>query len=226
MSAPDTHEPAPRASAPRPHYGRIVGVIGLLLLALITVNTLLTAPRGADGITPGERIPPFALPLALGNVVGDADIATHANDGSAGKRPACAVRGPQLLNICELYERGPLVLALFVDARSCPRVLDDMQALRGAFPGLAMAAVAIKGERAAVRRLIASRRLRFPVGLDRDGVLAQLYKVSSCPQVSFVYPGGVMQSKALLTRPPRAVLRARIAALLAGAKARGWRQSA
>ncbi len=158
--------------------------------------------------------------------MGDADIATHANDGSAGKRPACAVRGPQLLNICALYEHGPLVLALFVDDGSCPRVLDDMQALRGVFPGVAMAAVAIKGERAAVRRLIASRRLAFPIGLDSDGVLAQLYKVSSCPQVSFVYPGGLMQSRALLTRPPRAVLRTRIAALLAAAKARGWRQPA
>ncbi len=105
-------------------------------------------------------------------------------------------------------------------------MLDDLQALRGAFPGLAIAAVAIKGERAAVRRLIASRRLSFPVGLDRDGVLAQLYKVSSCPQVSFVYPGGLMQSKALLTRPPRVALRARIAALLAAAKARGWRAPA
>jgi hypothetical protein len=206
--------------------GRIVGVVGLVLLALITLNTLLTAPRGADGIAPGERVPPFALPLASGNVVGDADIATHANDGSAGKRPACAVRGPQLLNICELYEHRPVVLALFVDARSCPRVLDDMQALRAAFPGVGMAAVAIKGERAAVRRLVAAHGLRFPVGLDRDGVLVQLYKVSSCPQVSFVYPGGVMQSRALLTRPQRAVLRARIAALLAGAKARGWRQPA
>lgn len=206
--------------------GRAVGVIGLVLLAFITLNTVLTAPRGADGIAPGERVPPFALPLATGNITGDADIATHANDGSAGKRPACTVRGPQLLNICALYERGPVVLALFVDEGSCPGVLNDMQALAGAFPGVGMAAVAIKGERAAVRRLVSSHLLRFPVGLDRDGVLAQLYKVSSCPQVTLMYPGGVVQSKALLARPPRAVLRARIAALLASAKARGWRQPA
>jgi hypothetical protein len=225
MSAPRRHD-AGGDPQPRTHYGRAVGVIGLVLLAFITLNTLLTAPRGADGIAPGERVPPFALPLATGNVTGDADIATHANDGSAGKRSACTVRGPQLLNICALYERGPVVLALFVDAGSCPRVLDDMQALASAFPGVSMAAVAIKGERAAVRRLVSSHALAFPVGLDRDGVLAQLYKVSSCPQVSFVYPRGAMQSKALLERPARAVLRARIAALVAGAKVRGWRQPA
>jgi hypothetical protein len=203
--------------------GLPVAIVGLALLAFITVNTILTAPRGADGIAPGERAPPFALPLARGNVKGDADIATRANDGSAGSRPACAVRGAGLMNMCELYERGPVVLALFVDGGSCPGVLDDMQALAGAFPGVTMAAVAIQGERAAVRRLVVSHGLGYPVGLDRDGVLAQIYKVSSCPQVTLVYPGGVVQSRALLKRPARAVLRARIAALVAGAKARGWR---
>ncbi len=203
-----------------------VAVVGLVLLAFITLNTVLTAPRGADGIAPGERVPPFALPLATGNVKGDANIATHANDGSAGRRPACSVRGVGLMNVCELYERGPLVLALIVDSGSCPGVLDDMQALAHAFPGVGLASVVIQGERAAVRRLVVSHGLRFPVGLDRDGVLAQLYKVSSCPQVSFVYPGGVVQSKALLKRPARGVLRARIAALVAAAKARGWQQPA
>jgi hypothetical protein len=205
---------------------RPIAIVGLVLVAFITLNTILTAPRGADGIAPGERVPPFALPLASGDVRGDTNIATHANDGSAGRRPACSVRGPGLMNVCQLYERGPLVLAMIVDAGSCPGVLDDMQALASSFPGVGMAAVAIKGERAAVRRLLASHGLRFPVGLDRDGVLAQIYKVSSCPQVTLVYPGGVVQSKPLLKRPARAVLRARIAALVAGAKARGWRQPA
>ena len=60
---------------------------------------------------------------------GDADIATHANDGEAGKRPACAVRGTGILNICELYEEGPVVLALFVNEGSCAKVLNDLQAL-------------------------------------------------------------------------------------------------
>ena len=200
-----------------------MAIVGLALLVFITLNTVLTAPRGADGIAAGERVPPFALPLATGNVQGDANIATHANDGSAGRRPACSVRGAGLMNICQLYEHGPVVLALFVDSGSCPGVLDDLQALASSFPGVSMAAVAIKGERAAVRHLVSSHGLRFPVGLDRDGVLAQLYKVSSCPQVTLVYPGGVVQSKALLKRPARAVLRARIAALVVGAKARGWR---
>jgi hypothetical protein len=203
--------------------GLPVAIVGFVLLAFITLNTLLTHPRGAEGIVPGERVPPFAVPIATGNVRGDANIATHANEGSAGKRPACSVRSAGILNVCQLYERGPLVLALFVDSGGCPGVLDDMQALMGTFPGVGFAAVAIGGERAGVRRLIASHGLGFPVGLDRDAVLAQLYKVSSCPQVTLAYPGGVVQSKVLLKRPARAVLRARIAELVAGAKARGWK---
>ena len=61
--------------------------------------------------------------------------------------PACTVRGPGILNICQLYEQGPVVLALFVDAGSCPRVLSDMQALAPSFPGVRFAGVAIKGDR-------------------------------------------------------------------------------
>ena len=61
------------------------------------------------------------MPLALGELNGEANIATHADEGEEGKRPACSVRGAGILNICELYEQGPVVLALFIDAGSCPR---------------------------------------------------------------------------------------------------------
>ena len=52
--------------------------------------------------------------------------------------------GRGILNVCQLYERGPVVLALFVDAGSCPAVLGDLQALAPSFPGVRFAAVAIK----------------------------------------------------------------------------------
>ena len=40
-----------------------------------------------------------------------------------------------------------MVLALFVDAGSCPRILSDMQALAPSFPDVRFAGVAIKGDR-------------------------------------------------------------------------------
>jgi hypothetical protein len=214
----------PDAPSVDPRYGRWVGLLALVILGLITLNTVLTKPNGSAGIAPGARLPPFAVPLATGNQTGyAADIATRPNEGSDGKRPACAVRGPQVLNACQLYERGPLVLALFVDEGGCPGVLDEMQALVPEFPGVGFAAVSIKGARKDLRALVRTHRLSFPVGIDREGTLVALYKLASCPQVTFAYPGGVAQGKALLVRPSLAALRARVSELVAGARARGWR---
>lgn len=204
------------------HYGRYVGVLGLVIVALITLNTILTKPNGVAGIAPGRPLAPFAAPLVTGNLQGEANIATHAKQGSAGMVPACSVRKAGVLNICQLYEGAPVVLALFVDEGSCASILGDMQTLAAQFPQVRFAAVSIKGNRGQLRRLVRSRGLTFPVGIDNDGALVILYKVASCPQISFAYPGGVVQSKALLARPTLATLRARVSALVAASRARGW----
>ena len=204
-------------------YGRYMGLLAVLLIVVAALNTALSKPHSVSGIGPGQRLPPFAVPLATGNLPGDANVATRANEGAAGRLPACAVRGPQILNICQLYERGPVVLALFLNAGSCAAILSDLQSLAPAFPGVQFSAVALKGDRNQLRRLVRTRGLRLPVGVDRDGSLLAVYKVATCPQVTFAYPGGVVQSAALLTRPPIATLRARLSALIAGSHARGWR---
>jgi hypothetical protein len=223
-SGADFRSPLVAAGVRPPRYGRYFGLLMVLIVVLIAINTVLTKSHIARGIEPGKRIPPFALPLATGTVKGDADVATHANSGAAGRTPACAERGAGILNVCELYERGPVVLALFVDAGSCPAVLSDMQALAPRFSGVAFAGVAIKGERGPLRKLIAGRALTsVQVGFDGDGVLAGLYKLLSCPQVTLVLPGGVVQSPALLSRPSPQTLRMRVEALVAAEKARGWR---
>jgi hypothetical protein len=204
-------------------YGRYVGVLGVLILALITINTLLTKPNGATGIEPGHPLAPFAAPLARGDVSGASDVATRPDQGAAGKVPACEERGKGILNICELYERGPVVLALFVDVGSCPQILNDLQALAPKFPGVRFAGVAIKGSRGGLLKLMRAKNLNIPLAFDSDGALAALYKVASCPQVSFAYPGGVVQSRALLARPAAATLRARVSELVQASRARGWR---
>jgi hypothetical protein len=206
-----------------PRYGRYVGLLGVLIAVLFVINTTLSNSHGVGGIAPGHRLAPFAVPLALGEVNGDADIATHADDGEAGKRPACAVRGAGILNVCELYEQGPVVLALFIDAGSCPRTLSEMQALAPSFPGVRFAAVALEGERVKLRALMRARSLGIPIGFDRDGALAALYDVVSCSQVNFAYPGGVVQSRPLLEVPSSATLHTRVSELVQAARARGYR---
>lgn len=205
-------------------YGRYVAILGVLFLIGVTVNTLLTKPNGATGVLPGAKVPPFAAPLVLSKEEeGKVDTALHANEGMRGKVPACQLRGEGILNICELYERGPVVLALFFDEGSCPDVLSEMQKLAPSFPNVSFAAVALKSRRPAIRELMRKKGLTLPVGFDIEGNLAPFYKIASCPQVSFIYPGGVVQSKALLDQPTPAQLRARVEALVAASRAREQR---
>lgn len=205
--------------ARNPRYGRYAGLLGVVLLVAIVVNSLFVHRAGLTGIAPGQRMAAFAVPLALGDLEGDADIATHADQGSQGLVPACAERGAQILNICQLYEQGPVVLALFVDAGGCTSVLSEMQKLVPEFPSVRFAAVAIRGERAQIRRLVRAHGLTLPVGLDKDGGAADRYKVYSCPQVDFADRGGVVQSRALLTSPSLASLRDRVRQLVSASRA-------
>jgi hypothetical protein len=204
-------------------YGVYVVILAAILLIAFTVHVALSSHKGTTSIKPGTRIPPFAAPYALGGPAGEVDVATHADEGLLGKVPACSERGPKILNICQLYERGPVVLALFFDAGSCAGVLEDLQQLVQVFPQVGFAAVGVKEDAASVGRIVRSKHLTLPVGVDADGRLGERYAMVSCPQITFVYPGGVVQSAALLSRPSLATLRARVQELLAGSRARGWR---
>jgi hypothetical protein len=205
----DRPRPAPSQPAEPPRYGRYVVLLAIVILIFITVNTILTKPNGAGGIAPGAALPPFAVPLATASLPGDANVAID------GPHPACSVRKPGVLNICELYEQGPVVLALFVDGGSCTGVLSEMQTLLAAYPKVRFAAVSIKGDRPSLRRLVARLHLTLPVGIDDQGDLAALYGVATCPQVTFALKGGIVESKALLNPPSLATLRARVAELAA-----------
>jgi hypothetical protein len=96
-----------------------------------------------------------------------------------------------------------------------------MQALAPSFRKVRFAAVALRGSRGAIAKLVRSHGLSFPVGWDHYGDLAALYRVATCPQITFAMRGGVVQSKALLNRPSRATLRSRVAELLAASEAHG-----
>ena len=202
---------------------RYVALLGLIAIAAFTVHVALSPHQGTTALEPGTRIPPFAAPYAIGGPPGEVDIATHANDGLAGKVPACRERGPGILNICQLYQRGPVVLALFFQAGSCPTVLSEMRQLAPEFLGVSFAAVAVKDDASSTAGLVRAKRLTFPVGVDGEGRLGQLYAMVSCPLVMFVYPGGIVQSLPLLKTPSLAILRARVSELASASRARGWR---
>jgi len=136
-------------------------------------------------------MPPFAVPTALGPIDADANIARRAGEGQAGERAACTVHGPGVLNGCALREAGPVVLAFFaIRSRECVAQLDALQQVRAQLPGVQLAAIAIRGDRGDLRKLVARHGWRFPVGFDRDGALSNAYHVQVCPQLTFARRGG------------------------------------
>jgi hypothetical protein len=161
--------------------GVLVGVVAVALLAYILVNTVRTEGPGSRGLPAGTSMPAFALPLALSDLEGDANVSGRA----------CAVRGARVLNSCQLAERGAVVLAFFAEPSDrCDDEIDRVDRLRGRFPDVQFAAVAIRGDREALRALVRERGWKLPVGYDHDGAVANAYAVAVCPTITFAHRGG------------------------------------
>jgi hypothetical protein len=211
-----------RRAVPASRYGWFLAVVVLLLLAYVTLNTARTGGGDAHGLRRGERLPPFAAPLAASDLQGDANVARRPNSGAAGRVPACRLRGPRILNVCQLYERGPVVLTFFFTRGAhCEPALSQLQAISRAFPGVQLAAVAVSGDRGDAVAAIRRNRWRFPVGYDSDGIVANLYKVAGCPQTTFATVGGVVR-ETVQGRRTSAQLRARFADVVAASRRRNW----
>ncbi len=210
--------PPPRPPEPVPPSGRstvtwIVGVAVVIALTYITLNTLRTEAPGSRGVKVGEPMPPFAAPLATSKLEGDANLATGKGQGQQGERPACEVRGPDVVNSCRLAERGPVVLAFVAErSESCDRQIDALQDARADFPDVSFAAVAIRGDREELRRTIRERGWTLPVAFDRDGGVANAYAVAICPTITFAFKGGKVQGTSL-SLLEGAALRKRIEAI-------------
>jgi hypothetical protein len=178
----------------RARYGWFVAAAAFALIVYVSLNTLRSDHTSSRGPKPNSRVPPFAAPLALGDVDGDVNVARKAGEGEAGNRPACSVRGPGILNSCQLAERGPFVLAfLATRGTKCTRQLDLLERARAAHPDVQIAAVAIRGDRGDLRALVRSHGWRFPVAYDHDGILANLLGVAVCPLIVYALPGGVVR---------------------------------
>lgn len=220
----------PRRPPRAGRHGWLLGVAAIVLIALVALNGARSAGPGARGLAPGARLPPFAAPLATAGAdcddpadPCDANVATRAGQGAAGRRPACAVRGPAILNVCELAERGPLVLAfLATRGGECADALDALNGVARRHPGVQVAAVGIRGRLDDLRAIGRAHRWRFAVGWDRDGILADLYGVAVCPQITYARWRGRAQSTSL-GRLSRGELDRRIDAAVAASRRDGWR---
>ena len=169
--------------------GLLIGVFAVALLGWVTLNSVATETAGSEGLQAGDALPPFAMPLSTSPCQGrcDADIATKPDQGAAGAKPACEVRGPQVLNSCELAEGGPFVLAfVFGPVQRCRDQLPVLERLAARHRDVKFRIVAVRADAASARGLGAN----LPVGYDHDGAVANEYAVVVCPTITFVRAGG------------------------------------
>jgi len=179
--------------------GVFVGVLAVAAIAYITFNSVRTEGPGSRGVAAGRDMPAFAVPLALSPLEGDANVSPKA----------CDVRGRDVLNVCELTERGPVVLAFFAEpAERCDDQIDVVDRVRSRFPDVQFAAVAIRGDRDDLRRRVRERGWELPVGHDRDGAVANAYAVAICPTITLAERGGTVDRTLLGVQDERALVSA------------------
>jgi peroxiredoxin len=178
-------QPAPVIDPRR--YGWMVGVVGLILVVVISIVSFLQHGVVSTGVPAQQRLRYFAAPLATSNLEGDANVAN----------PTCSLarHDPRALNICLLVKRGPLVLAFFVAGKPCTQEVDAMQTVARQIPSVQFAAVAVKTSHAAAARIVRQHGWTIPVAYDADGAVGYQYGVEACPLVELAYRGGIVQAR-------------------------------
>jgi hypothetical protein len=197
-----THpEPAGPPETPRPgnRYAWVAGILMLMLLGVVYfANTIPNRGKGNFGPKRGRVAPAFAVPLATGNLEGDANVCQRARcPRDSGPMPACRIRSRGVLNVCELRRRPMVLTFIFDKGADCNPQVDRVQAVSRSFPGVAFAVVYFSHkQRDDLRAIVERRGWRMPVGVDRDGAVANLYGVGVCPTTVFSGAGGrVIETK-------------------------------
>lgn len=214
----------------RDRYSLAVGLIFLVLIALVTIQTL---GGGDDGETLGldfgpERwpLPEFAVPLAAGSLEGDANVAQDDCEVSAvpcpeGARrpPACAIEAAGAIRVCDLFGR-PLVISFwFTKGGGCAAQQGVVETVFQRYrERVNFLSLDIRDDRETVRQLVRRSGWEMPVGYDRDGAVASLYRVGGCPTFAYVYPGGSLRD-ASIGELSEAELEERVEELLAASRA-------
>jgi thiol-disulfide isomerase/thioredoxin len=188
-------------------YSLIVGVAFIALIVIAGINTISNDSGGVLGASDeaGAPLEQFAVPDARRDAAGDANIAQDDCDSAripcpeeSRRTPACEVSVAGAIRVCDLFNR-PLVLSFwFTRGGDCENQQDVFERAYRDYEGrVNFLAVDVRDGRDEVRRLIEERNWTHPVGLDRDGALANLYRVGGCPTFVYAFPGGILQSTSI-----------------------------
>jgi hypothetical protein len=187
-------------------YSIAVGLIFLALIAVATIHTL-TGNGGEDTLGLDKQptrwpLPEFAVPAASGQLEGDANI--YQDDcGSASlpcsedppRVPACQITTPGAIRVCDLFDR-PLVISFWFGTENrCERQQGVVSRVAARYRGrVNFLSLDVLDSRESVGELVREQGWQMPVGFDRDGAVAALFRVALCPTFAYAYPGGTLQS--------------------------------
>jgi hypothetical protein len=190
----------------RDRYSIVVGLIFLALIAVATIHTL-TGNGGEDTLGLDKQparwpLPEFAVPAASGQLEGDANI--YQDDcGSASlpcsedppRVPACQITTPGAIRVCDLFDR-PLVISFWFGTENrCERQQGVVSTVAARYRGrVNFLSLDVLDSRESVGELVREQGWQMPVGFDRDGAVAALFRVALCPTFAYAYPGGTLQS--------------------------------
>jgi hypothetical protein len=188
----------------RDRYSLIVGLIFAAVIVVAVFNTLENKDEGTlglDEVARGWALPEFAVPRAAGPLEGDANVAQDDCETSqapcpesARRTPACRLRTRGAIRVCDFFDR-PLVLSFWFSrgGSNCSEQQDVVDAVYARYRGrVSFLSMDVRDDRDTVRDLISHRGWTMPVGYDRDGAVAGLYRVGGCPTFAYVYPGGTL----------------------------------
>jgi hypothetical protein len=211
----------------RDRYSILVGLIFLAVVIVAIVRDVGGGRTlGLEEQPPRWPLPEFAVPAAAGSLEGDANVAQDdcatselPCPRSARRTPACQVRAPGAIRVCDLFDRPSVISFWFGEGGDCVDQQDVVDRVYARYRGrVRFLSLDVRDNRGAVRDLVRSHRWRMPVGYDRDGAVASLYRVGGCPTFAYVYPGGILQSASIGKLDVRG-LGARIGRLLAATRA-------
>lgn len=172
------------------NYVALVGCLFVFVAAVALISTLRSEDSGTLGIGgygEGEPVPEFAVPLADGDLDGDANVDPDQ---------ACEIDEPEALRICDYFDR-PLVISFWFtkQASECIDYQDAFDEAAAKFGDRAgFVSINVRDDRDRVRELIEEHDWQVPVGYDRDGAASNVYRVNFCPTFVYVKTGGVMKN--------------------------------
>lgn len=182
------HEAEEARRAARP-YSIAVGVLFLGLIVFAGINALSNGGSGPVGLEAGQKLPRFAAPLATGSLDGDANV---------DPKKACKIHERDAIRICDYFDRPLVLVAWFTRCGGhCEPQLDAVERIRRRFPQVGFVGLDVRDSKDASRKAVTKNGWGFPMAVDRDGAVGQLYSVGVGPTTFFAYPGGVLASKAL-----------------------------